>query len=342
METANRKFLIDFGMFHMKLIRGSLLLTKKLPASVITIGNFDGVHRGHQKILQTLAEEGNCLGIPKVLITFEPPPIQFFKGEINFPRLMYWREKWAALEQASLDYLVCLYFNHALASLSATEFVYKILLNQLGMRRIIIGDDFRFGLHRQGDVHLLQKIAEKESFQVVQEPPYQLNGLRISSTLIRNLLLEGNIPKGNSLLGRPYYICGKVVKGDQRGATLLGFPTANIDLRNKPVPLSGIFVVTVEGLGKKLLPAVASLGVRPMFDGSNRWLEIHLLDFNEKIYGKRIKINFLQKLRDEECFASVGQLISQIEKDVCETRAFFNTSQCEKIAPLIMKKNENT
>lgn len=309
-----------------KLIRGQLQLTGKLAGSVITLGNFDGVHLGHQQLLDALKIEAARLQVPSVVLTFEPPPQRYFSAN-DFPRLMYWREKWKILQENQIDYVVCLKFNEQIAALSAQDFVKEILLKQLGIKSIIVGQDFRFGAKRLGDIELLRQLGRQYGFEMREQSTLKVRGKRVSSTQVRHELQRGNIAEANKLLGRPYFLCGRVVPGDQRGSQLLGFPTANIDLRSKPVPLSGIFVVKVLGLTQKPLSGVASLGVRPMFDGSNCWLEVHILDFEEKIYGKQLQVSFLSKLRDESCFASIDELIKQMHQDVANTRLFLKTQK---------------
>lgn len=306
------------------LIRGQLQLTQKLNGCVLTLGNFDGIHLGHQQLLQALKLEAKRLQLPSAVLTFEPSPQLYFSHQRHFPRLMYFREKWLTLQENQIDYVICLRFKEKLAALPANDFVHNILIKQLGVKSLIIGEDFRFGAKRLGDVDLLRQLGKQYSFTVREQPSFKVDDERISSTQIRQVLEKGDIVKATRLLGHPYFLCGKVMRGDQRGQ-ILGFPTANIDLRSKPVPLSGIFVVEVLNLKKEPLPGVASLGVRPMFDGINCWLEVHLLDFSEKIYGKQLRVNFLSKLRDESHFVSVDALVQQMHQDVENTRLFFKT-----------------
>lgn len=308
----------------MQLIRGGINhFTRRLPQCVATIGNFDGFHRGHQKLLDLLREKAQALQLPAVVITFEPQPQEFFHPQRAVPRLTRFHEKWQVLKEQNIAYLVRLRFNAALAQCSAEDFIENILIAQLGVKAMIVGDDFRFGAGRAGDLSLLQKWGRQYGFETIQAPVYVLEGQRVSSTRVRQLLQAGDLMQANQLLGRSYFLCGKVVHGDARGRRL-GFPTANIRLSDGPVAVQGIYVVQVLGLEEKPLPAVASVGVRPMFSNDHLLLEVHLLDFNRDLYGCAIKVEFLHKLRDEQRFPTTEALIVQMQKDVQNTRIFFS------------------
>jgi len=309
----------------MKLIRGQLRLTQTLAKSVITLGNFDGFHLGHQQLLNELQKQAQILQASRVVITFEPHPQEFFNSEKAPPRLMRLHEKWQYLTELETDYLVCLRFNRNLAQVTAHDFVSEILVRQLGMKAIIIGDDFHFGAQRTGNADLLKELGHQYGFQTIQVPAYLYEGQRISSTRIRQTLQINNLSLANILLGKPYFLCGKVVHGDARGR-LWGFPTANIHLVDKPVSISGIYIVKVHGIDHSSLPGVASVGLRPMFANHVTMMEIHLLDFDRDIYGCQLKVEFLQKLRDQEAFINTEQLIEQIDQDVQEARKFFANS----------------
>lgn len=309
----------------MKLIRGQLRLTRCLSKCVVTMGNFDGFHRGHQQLLTALQQQAQRLQAPVTVITFEPQPQEFFNPARAQPRLMRFHEKWRCFAEHKVDYLVCLRFNAQLAQYSAPDFVQEILVNQLGMQAIVVGDDFQFGAQRAGNVSLLQELGQHYGFHVLQMPAFLLDGQRVSSTRVRQALQAGDLALANNLLGRPYFLCGKVVHGDARGRQW-GFPTANIHLTDKPVSVCGIYVVQVLGLTAQPLPAVASAGIRPMFSNQRVLLEVHLLDFNRDIYGQTLKIEFLHKLRDEQIFPSTAALIKQIQVDIENTRQFFAAS----------------
>jgi len=289
------------------------------------MGNFDGFHRGHQQLLTVLTQQSQLLKGPAVVITFEPQPQEFFNPARAQPRLMRFHEKWRFLTDQPVDYLVCLRFNTPLAQCLATDFVQQILVKQLGVKAMIVGDDFRFGANRVGDVRLLQILGQIFHFRTITMPTVMVNNQRVSSTRIRQALYAGNLELAGDLLGRPYFLCGKVVHGDARGRRW-GFPTANIHLTDKPVSVAGIYVVQVLGLDARPLPAVASVGVRPMFSNHRVILEVHLLDFDRDIYGELITVEFLHKLRDEQVFANTEQLIEQIRTDVNNARNFFKMS----------------
>lgn len=305
----------------MKFIRGLHQFKEPLAESVITIGNFDGVHLGHQKLIEKVVQLAKMQKIPSVLIAFEPHPKEFFSKKPN-PHLMGLRDKYKKLKQLGIDYFICVHFNAAFAAIEAKDFVEQILLKKLGMRAIVLGDDFRFGARRQGDIELLKHLGGVHGFSVHQQPTLSINGERVSSTRVRKTLAEGDLDLTQQLLGRNYSISGRVTYGDQRGRTL-GYPTANIALRPKYVPMTGVFIVQVRGLSDKLLPGVANLGVRPMFPGDNYLLETNIFDFDESIYGRLIEVEFLQKIRGEMIFASLSLLIAQMNQDAALARAYF-------------------
>ncbi len=307
----------------MKLIRGSYNIPPNLKGCVISIGNFDGVHLGHQQIFRQLTEKATELKLPSVVLTFEPQPPEYFSKEVAPSRLTRFREKFQALRQFSIDYLFYLRFDAAMVALSAEDFVKKILVNELNVRYLVVGDDFRFGYRRQGDFALLENMGEKLGFQVVQMNCFDMDQQRISSTRIRRALIQGDLTTAENLLGRPYRISGRVAHGDKLGRTL-GFPTANIHLHRKTTPLSGIYAVEVFGLKKEPVIGAASIGTRPTVGGKQYLLEIHLLDFSEDIYGHYVDVDFKYKLREELHFESLETLKQQIKKDVADVRQLMN------------------
>jgi riboflavin kinase / FMN adenylyltransferase len=309
----------------MKLIRGQLKLTRCLSKSVVTIGNFDGFHLGHQQLLNAVRRQGLECGAPTGVISFEPHPPEFFNPGSARPRLMRFKEKWRFLQGQSIDYLICLRFNEKLARCSAVEFVENILVQQLGSRAIVVGDDFRFGAERTGDIQLLKNLGLQYDFKVIVIPGLIWEGERISSTRARKALQNNHLNLFTELLGRPYFLYGKVIHGDARGRQW-GFPTANIDLTGKTVPLSGIYVVRVLGISERPMAGVASVGARPMFANGRTILEVHLLDFKADLYGRKLTVEFLHKLRDEQVFANTAQLIHQIGVDVQDAREYFDTT----------------
>ncbi len=306
----------------MELIRGIYNLRQHHRGCVATIGNFDGVHLGHQAVLGQLAGKSAELSLPSVVVTFEPQPQEFFARGLIAARLTRLREKIQALRRYSVDRVVCLCFNRSLAAMSAQDFIQKLLIQGLGVRYLVVGDDFRFGHARQGDFAMLQAAGLKHGFQVVNMHTFSVDNIRVSSTRIREALAAGDLTTAEKLLGRPYRMSGRVAHGDKRGRDL-GFPTANIHLHRHTAPVQGIFAVEVFGLDKEPLAAVASVGVRPTFNGTRCLLEVHLFDFDQDIYGRYVQVEFLHKLRDEWRFESPEALRQQMEIDAGQAREFF-------------------
>ncbi len=318
-QTANGRPIF----YRMKLIRGLYNIPPNLKECVISIGNFDGVHLGHQQIIHQLTEKAAQLGLPSVILTFEPQPPEYFSKEGAPSRLSRFREKFQTLRRFSIDYLFYLRFDAAMVALPAEDFVKQILVDGLKVRYLVVGDDFRFGHRRQGDFTLLKSMGEKSGFQAVQMGSFDIGGQRVSSTRIRQALTRGDLATAEKLLGRPYRISGRVAHGDKLGRTL-GFPTANIHLHRKTTPLSGIYAVEVFGLKKEPVIGAASIGTRPSVGGKQYLLEIHLLDFSEDIYGYYVDVDFKHKLRKELHFKSLETLKQQIEKDVANVRQLMN------------------
>ncbi|OGT52431.1 MAG: riboflavin biosynthesis protein RibF [Gammaproteobacteria bacterium RIFCSPHIGHO2_12_FULL_42_13] len=295
----------------MKLIRDKNI---RLPGSVVTIGNFDGVHIGHQRLMVLLQSAASTLALPSVALTFHPHPSEFFAAHATSARIMRFSEKWRVLESFDLDYCYVMRFSEALARLSPEEFVNTILVKQLNTKKIIVGDEFKFGAKRAGDITLLKDLGQQYGFVVEALSQSCHEGRRICSTDIREAIQQGDFQLSKTLMGRSFTLSGKVAYGNQIGRTL-GFPTANIYLRRKQVPLMGIFVVRVFGLSQAPLPGVASVGYRPTFNGKEILLEVHLFDFDQVIYGKRLTVEFLHKIRDEIKFTSVDALIEKMHED---------------------------
>lgn len=304
----------------MKLLRGGLdSFTALSEGSVASVGNFDGVHLGHQALLKTLKAHASQRRLPLAVLLFEPQPGEFFKGLEAPARLNSLREKLDMLERCQVDMVFCLRFNQHLASMPARTFAEKYIFSLLKARFLLIGQDFRFGKGRLGDIHLLQELAKARNCQVEAFADFLMDE-RVSSTSIRNALKQGNLDRAQLLLGRPYGICGRVVTGDGRGS-VWGVPTANIALHRKNIPMSGVFCVEVKVPGQtKLLPGVANLGRRPTVGGTKNILEIHIFDYNNQLYGSMLQVNFLRKLRDEVKFNSLSDLIDQIHRDVATAK----------------------
>jgi riboflavin kinase/FMN adenylyltransferase len=288
---------------------------------VATIGNFDGVHSGHQAMLQRLREVAQAKKLPLVVVTFEPLPQEFFAGEQNaLLRLSRLREKLSLFDAAQVDIVVCVRFDQAFADLTADRFIRQLLLERLQVRHLLVGDDFRFGHERVGDIELLKQYAQH--FTVETLPPVSHRQRRISSTLIRLALARGDLALANTLLGYHYFISGRVAHGDQRGRAI-GVPTANIRLRDWVCPLRGVFAVRVTNLAAEPLLGVANVGVRPTVDGQRQLLEVHLFDFQRMIYGQCLRVEFLHKLRDEQRFANIDELTRQIQHDVQQAKQWW-------------------
>ncbi len=310
----------------MELIRGIHNLRPAHRGCVATIGNFDGVHLGHQAVLRQLAEKAAELDRPSVVIIFEPSPQEFFGGAAAPSRLMRFREKMLALRRFSVDRVLCLRFNAGLAGMSAQEFIDRILVAGLAVRYLVVGDDFRFGKNREGNFQMLQRGGLAHGFQVVNMQTFQADGQRVSSTRIRDALQRGDLGTAEKLLGRPYHICGRVRRGDTRGRTL-GYPTANLALDWPLPPIKGIFAVEVFGLEEETLTGVASIGNRPTVNGADYRLEVYLFDFERDIYGRYLQVNLLYKIRDEARFNSLEELKRQIALDVEAAREYFRDRQ---------------
>lgn len=302
----------------MQVIRGLHNVKPIYRHTWVTIGNFDGLHLGHHALIKQLQVEAKQHNAKTMLINFYPSPDQYFHPDNPKAKLMRLHEKMALLQKWDLDYLLLLPFNQALAQLSAQDFIETILIKQLGIKGIVIGDDFHFGYQRQGNIQLLQQKAEIYECVIAREQ--QENALRISSTRIRHALQTGDFALVERLLGRPYSISGRVRKGQARGR-LLGFPTANIPLGRPVTPVLGVFAGWAQLSHGERLPAVANIGWRPTVGGTKEpLLEVHLLDYNDDLYGQRIHFFFAAKLRDEQKFADLAALQAQLHVDIVMAR----------------------
>ncbi len=310
----------------MELIRGLQNLKPRHQGCVATIGNFDGVHLGHQAVIRQVMDKAKELGLPVVVITFEPQPQEFFRPEDVPARLTRFREKLLVLESLFVDRVLCLRFNRYLASLTADEFVQRILVNGLGIKYLVVGDDFKFGRDRSGDFEYLQSIGPELGFEVSDTDSFSFAGERVSSTGIRTALETGDLLLAKQMLGRDYGMCGRVAHGDKRGRTI-GFPTANIYLHRKSSPLYGVYSVQLHSkhpqIGGRVVNGIANVGQRPTVGGTRTLLEVHLFDFEADIYGAYVDVTFLQKIRDEHRFESFEALKAQIVRDVEQAKAFF-------------------
>ncbi len=290
----------------------------------LTIGNFDGVHLGHQAMIALVTRAARERGLGACVMTFEPHPREFFAPDQAPTRLTSLREKLELFAGLGLDAVQVCRFDHELAGIPAEAFIERILVRGLAVRWVLVGDDFRFGARRAGDFDLLAQAGRTHGFEVARMDTCAVEGVRVSSTAIREQLAAGNLAGAARLLGRPYSISGRVVRGDRLGVQL-GFPTANVRLEHNRPPVMGIFVVEVLGLTTAPLPGVASLGVRPTVKaGGAPTLEVHLLDFDRDIYGRRLQVRFLRKLRDEEKYPDLATLRAAIARDVENAKTFFD------------------
>lgn len=287
--------------------------------SVVTIGSFDGLHLGHRALLGKVTNEACRLGLPSVVMSFEPTPKEFFNAARPPARLMRFREKFVALAAGGLDIFYCPRFAADMRSISAADFVRRILVQGLNTRAVVVGDDFRFARKRAGTVELLESLGHALQFEVHQSASVTVDGLRVSSTAIREALGSGDLQTATRLLGRPYRMSGRIVRGERLGRTL-GFPTANVDLRRKRCAVDGVFAVRVDGLGDNPVDGVASVGSRPTFNGKKALLEVFLFDFEREIYGRVIDVDFIARLRDQQKYDDIDDLIAQMHVDADNAR----------------------
>jgi riboflavin kinase/FMN adenylyltransferase len=311
----------------MELIRGLHNLRPRHRGNVATIGNFDGVHLGHQAVFRHLLEKSGELGLPATVITFEPQPQELFSPHAAPARLTRFREKLQAIKDTGVHRVMLLEFNARLAAMPAREFVRRLLVQGLGVRYLFVGDDFRFGQGREGDIGLLRAEGKAHGFEVDNMSTFAVEERRVSSTRVREALGEGDLAAAERLLGRPYRICGRVAHGDERGRSI-GFPTANLNLHRRFSPLHGVYAVWALGLAEGPWPGVANIGTRPTVKGDTRYLlEVHLFDFRREIYGEHLQVEFVRKLRGERRFASFDELRAQIRRDAEAARALLSRTQ---------------
>ena len=316
----------------MELIRGKLNLRPQHRGCVATIGNFDGVHLGHQAVFSALRTKAREHDLPATVILFEPQPMEFFRPEQAPARLTRLREKLDQIRRCGIDRVLLLEFNHALAEMDAATFIDEVLVEGLAIRHLYVGDDFRFGAAREGDYAQLAAAGRALGFTVESMDTVCHEECRISSTRIREALLVGDLATAEACLGRPYQIFGRVSHGHKRGRAI-GFPTLNVPLHRRVSPLRGVFAVTVQGLAAQDLPGVANLGTRPTVSGGNRpLLEVHLFDFDRQVYGAHIGVTFIERIRDERKFDSFDQLGRQIVADAAQARRIL---QLEPAAAII-------
>lgn len=306
----------------MKLIERLEDITEPFQRAVITIGNFDGVHIGHQALFHEVIETADAIGGTAIAMTFEPHPIRVLKQNGHPPLITLYEQKVELIQSSGIDVLICVPFTRQFADISARSFIQDLLVTRIGASAIVVGKDYTFGKNREGNLALLKTLAAELDLDVIVPNWIKMADSapdRISSTSIRELVMAGKVDQARKPLGRFYQIRGTVVRGRNRGGKLLGFPTANINLHDELCPKTGIYAVTVQFNGEHL-KGVANIGYSPTFDDHIFTVEVHVLDFDKDLYGKRIKVNFIQRIRDEIKFANLAQLSDQIRRDIVKAR----------------------
>lgn len=311
----------------MELIRGIHNIKTCHSGCVLTIGNFDGVHLGHMKVLAQLAQQSKLLNLPSTVMTFEPQPMELFARERAPARLTRLRDKYVQLRKLKVDRLLCVNFTKRFANWPPETFISDLLVKRLGVKFLVVGDDFCFGKDRSGNFDMLVEAGRKYGFDVVSTNSFCVQEQRVSSTAIRQALSGNDLAQAEMLLGRAYSINGRVSHGQKLGRTI-GFPTANIPLKRCVSPVSGVYVVQVHGVSSTPIGGVANIGQRPTVNGVRQQLEVHLFDFNENLYGKQLEVALLKKLRDEKRFESFEALKAQIVLDAEAARVWLR--QLEK------------
>jgi riboflavin kinase / FMN adenylyltransferase len=312
----------------MELVRGLHNISRRHQGCVLTVGNYDGVHLGHQKMIGVLKLRAVELRSTATVLVFEPSSKEFIDPEGAPPRLTRWREKFLALAAQGVDRLVTLRFDEHVREMTPESFVEDLIVQGLGTRHIVVGNDFRYGCNAGGTIDSLRTAGKARGFGVEQIEPFVFDGVRVSSTAVRERLGRSDFVGAERLLGRPYRMLGRVVHGSELGRTL-GFPTANLRLMRRRPPVQGILAVRVFGIESKALAAVASLGTRPTVDGTDMLLEVHVFDFAGDLYGREIEVEFIAKLRDEVKFESLDALTAQMKVDVAQARDVLSKVNCD-------------
>jgi len=303
----------------MDFVRGLHNLRARHRGCVLTVGAFDGVHRGHQEMIRVVCQRAAESSAPATLLSFEPTPREYFGKSTPPPRLTRFRERFEALRAYGVQRFVCLRFDARMREMTAPEFVADVLVSGLDVQHVVVGHDFRFARNHAGTVATLRELGAQHGFGVTEVPPFELEGERVSSSLVRQALQAGDMQRAAHLLGRPYRITGKVVDGAKLGRTL-GFPTANLRLQRRATPVAGIFAARVSGAGLHAAAAVASLGTRPTVNGKELLLEAHVFDFDGDLYRHQLHVDFIARLRDELKFEDVAALTRQMHTDAAEAR----------------------
>lgn len=303
----------------MELVRDLHNISKAARGCVLTVGNYDGVHLGHQRIIDTVKRRASELGFPATVLVFEPSSKEFIDPDGAPPRLTRWREKFVALEALGVDRLVTLRFDECMRVMSPRVFVDQLLVAALGARHVVVGDDFRYGSRALGTIETLRAAGREHGFGVEQVPAFVVDGVRVSSTAVRERLERADYAGAARLLGRRYRMVGRVARGAELGRTL-GFPTANLRLMRRKSPLWGVLAVRVHGIEPVPMKGVASLGTRPTVNGSEPLLEVHVFDFDGDLYGRLIEVEFIAKLREEVKFDSLDLMVAQMKVDAAQAR----------------------
>jgi len=312
----------------MELVRGLHNISRTPEGCVLTVGNYDGVHLGHQKMIGVLKTRASELRSTATVLVFEPSSKEFMDPEGAPPRLTRWREKFLALAAQGVDRLVTLRFDEYVRAMTPECFVDELIVASLGTRHIVVGNDFRYGCNAGGTIDSLRAAGEARGFGVEQIAPFVFDGVRVSSTAVRERLGQSDFAGAERLLGRPYRMLGRVVHGRELGRAL-GFPTANLRLMRRKPPVRGVMAVRVFGIYPEALSAVASLGTRPTVDGTDMLLEVHVFDFAGDLYGREIEVEFVAKLRDEVKFDSLSALTVQMKADAAQAREVLSKVKCD-------------
>jgi len=322
----------------MRILTGPEIFNNDLNGSVITIGNFDGVHRGHLEIFRRLTLEGHRLGLPAVAVTFDPHPLALLSPENAPPLITTPDQKAALIAEAGIDCLAVIEFTREFSQIAAETFVRDILCGSLGMRHIIIGHDYAFGRDRQGNYQTLTRLGAECGFTVEDLDPVREGEIIFSSSLARRMVSSGDMPGAAAILGRYHVISGRVVHGREIGH-MLGFPTANIETHNELIPPDGVYAVMVI-VGDTILKGACSIGTNPTFGDGDRTIEVFLLDFSDEIYDRDISLCFVQRLRETRRFSDAGALIKAIEQDVAQTRSILAAAEPGMVRPLLNYKTK--
>jgi riboflavin kinase / FMN adenylyltransferase len=304
----------------MELIRGLHNLRARHRGCVLTIGAFDGVHRGHQEMIRVARSCAAQHDLPSAVLSFEPTPREFFARGAPPSRLTRFREKVAAFDRYGVDRFVCVPFNERIRNMTAATFIEDVLVRALGVRHVVVGHDFRFARDLAGNVATLREYGPRCGFDVIEVPPFEIERERVSSSMVRAALQAGDMARAAQLLGRWYRITGKVVHGAKLGRKL-GFPTANLRLHRRATPVAGVFAIRVSGCGLNDAPGVANLGTRPAVNGKELLLEAHVFDFDGDLYRQYLHVDFIARLRDELWFPNMDAMVEQMQKDAAQARA---------------------